>query len=53
MAYHGSTQNLTLQIPTLNAYGEAEVQRKTLQVKIPKGMKEGRQIRLNGQGQVG
>ncbi|MFX4310177.1 DnaJ domain-containing protein, partial [Acinetobacter soli] len=25
VAYHGSTQNLTLQIPTLNAYGEAEV----------------------------
>lgn len=53
VAYHGSTQNLTLQIPTLNAYGEAEVQRKTLQVKIPKGMKEGQQIRLNGQGQAG
>ncbi|MDQ1209602.1 curved DNA-binding protein [Acinetobacter baylyi] len=53
VAYHGTTQNLTLQIPTLNAYGEPEVQRKTLQVKIPKGMKEGQQIRLNGQGQAG
>lgn len=53
VAYHGSTQQLTLQIPTLNAYGEPEVQRKTLEVKIPKGMKEGQQIRLNGQGQTG
>lgn len=53
IAYHGSTQHITLQIPTINAYGEPEVQRKTLQVKIPKGMKEGQQIRLSGQGQSG
>lgn len=42
-----------MQIPTYNVYGEPEIQRKTLQVKIPKGMKEGQQIRLNGQGQSG
>ncbi|MDO3665794.1 DnaJ C-terminal domain-containing protein [Acinetobacter higginsii] len=53
IAYHGSTQQITLQIPTYNVYGEPEVQRKTLEVKIPKGMKEGQQIRLNGQGQTG
>ncbi|CAB1219113.1 DnaJ C-terminal domain-containing protein [Acinetobacter bouvetii] len=53
IAYHGTTQHITLQIPTLNAYGEPEVQRKTLQVKIPKGMKEGQSIRLTGQGQSG
>lgn len=53
VAYHGTTQQITLQIPTMNAYGEPEVQRKTLEVKIPKGMKEGQQIRLSGQGQVG
>ena len=53
VAYHGTTQQITLQIPTLNAYGEAEVQRKTLQVKIPKGMKQGQSIRLSGQGQSG
>src|SRR5690606_10821546 len=53
VAYHGSTQQITLQIPTLNAFGEPEVQRKTLQVKIPKGMKEGQHIRLAGQGQIG
>jgi len=48
-----SLQSITLQIPTYNGYGEPEVQRKTLQVKIPKGMKEGQQIRLVKQGQVG
>lgn len=53
VGYQGATQNITLQIPTVNAYGEPEVQRKTLQVKIPKGMKEGQQIRLSGQGQLG
>ncbi|MGR0305538.1 DnaJ C-terminal domain-containing protein [Acinetobacter beijerinckii] len=53
IAYHGSTQQITLQIPTYSVYGEPEIQRKTLEVKIPKGMKEGQQIRLNGQGQIG
>ncbi|RZF53012.1 DNA-binding protein [Acinetobacter halotolerans] len=53
IAYHGSTQQITLQIPTYNVYGEPEIQRKTLEVKIPKGMKEGQQIRLTGQGQSG
>lgn len=53
IAYEGSTQNISLQIPTYNAYGEPEVQRKTLQVKIPKGMKQGQQIRLSKQGQAG
>ncbi|MGF2880689.1 DnaJ C-terminal domain-containing protein [Acinetobacter johnsonii] len=53
VGFHGTTQTITLQIPTLSAYGEAEIQRKTLEVKIPKGMKEGQQIRLSGQGQSG
>ncbi len=53
IAFHGASQQISLQIPSLNAYGEPEVQRKTLQVKIPAGMKEGQQIRLSGQGQSG
>ena len=53
VAFHGTSQQITMQIPSINAYGEPEVQRKTLQVKIPKGMKEGQQIRLAGQGQTG
>lgn len=53
VAYAGTTQQLTLQMPVINAQGQQEIQRKTLQVKIPKGMKAGQQIRLNGQGQAG
>ena len=53
VAYQGSTQHITLQIPTYNAYGEPEVQRKTLEIKIPKGLKAGQQIRLTKQGQAG
>ena len=53
VAYHGSTQQIGLDIPTYNAYGQAEIQRKTLQVKIPAGMKQGQSIRLAGQGQAG
>lgn len=53
VAFHGATQNVTLQIPTINAYGQAEVQRKVLKIKIPKGMKAGQKIRLTGQGQPG
>lgn len=53
VAYHGASQNISLQIPSYNAYGEAEVQRKTLTIKIPKGMKQGQQLRLSKQGQAG
>ncbi|XID74511.1 DnaJ C-terminal domain-containing protein [Alkanindiges sp. WGS2144] len=53
VAYEGATQQLTLQMPVINAQGQQEIQRKTLQVKIPKGMKPGQQIRLTGQGQAG
>lgn len=53
VAYEGATQQFTLQMPVINAQGQQEIQRKTLQVKIPKGMKPGQQIRLSGQGQAG
>lgn len=53
VAYHGTTQQFTLQIPTYTAMGEVEMQRKTLEVKIPKGIKQGQQIRLANQGQQG
>lgn len=53
VAYEGATQQIALEIPVLTAQGAYEIQRKTLQVKIPKGMKPGQQIRLTGQGQAG
>ena len=53
VAYEGTTQQLALEVPVMTAQGAYEIQRKTLQVKIPKGMKPGQQIRLGGQGQPG
>lgn len=53
VAYHGATQQVVLQVPTYTAQGQPEVQRKTLQIRIPAGMKEDQQIRLAGQGQAG
>lgn len=53
VAYQGATQTVSLQIPHYNEFGQAELIRKTLEIKIPKGMKEGQQIRLTGQGQTG
>lgn len=53
IAYHGAVQNISILIPSLNGSGEAELQRKTLQVSIPKGLKHGQLIRLSKQGEKG
>lgn len=53
VAYHGTTQQITLQVPTYSPQGKPEVQRKTLEIRIPQGMKSGQQIRLSKQGQAG
>ena len=52
-AYEGSERSLSLEMPTLTATGEMSYARKTLHVKIPKGISEGQQIRLRGQGLPG
>jgi curved DNA-binding protein len=52
-SYHGSKQTLTLQRPTLNESGHVVTRPHTLQVSIPKGVTEGQQIRLSGQGAEG
>jgi len=52
-AYEGSERSLSLEMPTLTATGEMAYTRKTLHVKIPKGISEGQQIRLRGQGLPG
>ncbi|MDO4643818.1 MAG: DnaJ C-terminal domain-containing protein [Cardiobacteriaceae bacterium] len=52
-AYEGSERSLSLEMPTLTAQGEMTYARKTLHVKIPKGIIEGQQIRLRGQGLPG
>ena len=49
-AYHGTERTLTLNIPDINQQGGIIYREKTLNVKIPKGITEGQQIRLSGQG---
>ncbi|MEJ2609654.1 MAG: DnaJ C-terminal domain-containing protein [Candidatus Thiodiazotropha sp.] len=48
-----STHSISLQSPELDAHGQLRVITRTLHVKIPKGVKEGQQIRLAGQGSHG
>lgn len=52
-AYTGATRTITLQHTELGADGRPQVVPRTLNVKIPKGIREGQQIRLAGQGSPG
>jgi curved DNA-binding protein len=52
-SYQGVTKQITLQIPELTPEGYVQNRERTLSVKIPKGIREGQQIRLAGQGGAG
>jgi len=52
-AYHGATRGITLQSPELDNTGHINNKQRTLNVKIPKGIKQGQRIRLAGQGSAG
>jgi len=52
-AYRGSSRTITFETPTLSQNGEMENKKRTLNVKIPKGIKKGGRIRLKGQGAPG
>ncbi|HKX57611.1 MAG TPA: DnaJ C-terminal domain-containing protein, partial [Xanthomonadales bacterium] len=52
-SYQGATRQLSLQMPELTAEGYLQNRERTLSVKIPKGIREGQQIRLAGQGGAG
>jgi len=52
-AYQGATRSIQLQVPELTPDGHVTLRRRTLQVKIPKGIAAGQQIRLAGQGAPG
>ena len=52
-AYQGATRSITLQTPELDSKGHITMKQRTLNVKIPKGVKQGQQIRLTGQGAPG
>ncbi len=52
-AFHGATRTITLRAPELDPQGRVITHERTLNVHIPKGVKQGQQIRLAGQGSPG
>ncbi len=52
-AYRGATRSLNMRTTERDADGRPFLQERTLNVKIPKGVKQGQHIRLQGQGNPG
>lgn len=52
-AFNGATRQISLRVPGLDAQGRMHVDTRTLNVKIPQGVREGQIIRLAGQGAPG
>ncbi len=52
-SYRGGTRNITLRLPERDAHGRLHMQQRQLELKIPKGIREGQMIRLAGQGGPG
>jgi curved DNA-binding protein len=52
-AFHGATRSITLHAPELDPRGHVITRERTLNVRIPKGVRQGQQIRLAGQGAPG
>lgn len=52
-AFHAVTRSINLKSPELDMHGQVQLINRTLNVKIPMGIKEGQQIRLAGQGARG
>lgn len=52
-ALHGATRQIALRAPELDQQGRLVARNRTLNVQIPKGIREGQHIRLAGQGTPG
>ncbi|MFQ5642620.1 MAG: DnaJ C-terminal domain-containing protein [Thiogranum sp.] len=52
-AFHGAERRITLQAPEVDSQGHVVTRKHTLNVKIPRGVKQGQKIRLAGQGAAG
>lgn len=51
--YSGDDYSIKLNVPVRQANGSVDYENKTLKIKIPKGITDGKQIRLAGQGSAG
>jgi curved DNA-binding protein len=52
-AFSGAIRQISLRVPKMDAQGRVKLETHTLNVKIPKGVREGQVIRLAGQGAPG
>lgn len=52
-AYHGATKSITLRAQEKDSTGRVRARERRLNVKIPKGVRQGQRIRLSGQGSPG
>jgi len=52
-AFNGASRTITLQTPEVDDAGHVATRERTLNVRIPKGVRQGQQIRLAGQGSPG
>jgi curved DNA-binding protein len=52
-AFHGAARQISLRVPKIDAQGHVTLETRTLNVKIPRGVREGQIIRLAGQGAPG
>ncbi len=52
-AYHGAQRTITLKHTELGSDGRPQLKERTLNVRIPKGVRQGQHIRLAGQGSPG
>ncbi len=52
-SFQGATRQISLRVPKLDAQGRLNLETRTLNVRVPRGVKEGQVIRLAGQGGPG
>jgi len=52
-SFQGTTRNISLSAPEMDTQGHVQLKHRSLNIKIPKGIKPGQHIRLSGQGDPG
>jgi len=52
-SFKGASRNITLSSPETDAQGHVQLKHRTLNIKIPRGLRSGQNIRLAGQGNAG